>query len=285
MGKITKQQIKYHEQTEEMLWGGDKKLTYDEVAFCLEHWDPRALVGKQVANNQAYFTPLPLALDAFRHVGGDGRQVVDIGAGIGRLAYAVLCANWWDRRQVRVTAVELNAEYVTVGRRLLPEVTWVQGDMYDVALWQSLPCFDEAISNPPFGQVLTDCDTGWIGYRGPAGLMAAAIGLQVARLGVAMILPQMQTPFRYSGAPSGSNVYTDNHTGYLKRFLAQRPALEWHHISLDTEHPNYKSGWRGASPVVETVTLNDPDAALLPLTDAPAESPAVVPRPVCTLAL
>jgi hypothetical protein len=290
MGKITRQQLKLHEQAEGLLWGSDKKLTQDQVAFCLEHWDPRALAGKQVVQNQAYFTPLPLALDAFRHVGGDGRQVVDIGAGIGRLAYAVLCANWWDARQVRLTAVELNPEYVAVGRRLLPEVTWVQGDMYDQTLWQSLPRFDEAISNPPFAKVLTGCDTDWIGYRGPAGLMAAAIGTQVAQLGITMILPQNQTPFRYSGAPPGNNVYTENHTGYLKRFLAGRPTLEWHHISLDTTHPGYQSGWRGAAPLVEVVSLCDPDAALLPLADAPVEmlpdaAPPAVSRPICALAL
>lgn len=57
MGKITKRQLKLHEQTEELLWGSDKKLTHEQVAFCLEHWDPRALAGKQVAKNQAYFTP------------------------------------------------------------------------------------------------------------------------------------------------------------------------------------------------------------------------------------
>jgi len=117
----------------------------------------------------------------------------------------------------------------------------------------------------------------------PAGLMAAAIGVQVARLGVTMILPQMQTPFRYSGAPPGTNVYTENHTGYLKRFLAGRPSLEWHHSSLDTEQPEYKSGWRGAAPVVELVTLRDREAALLSLANAPLVDAPSVPRPVCAL--
>lgn len=283
MGKITRQQIRYHEQVEEMLWGSDRRLTADEVAFCLEHWDPRALAGKQVSQNQAYFTPLALAMEAGRYVGGNGRQVVDIGAGIGCLSYAVLCANWWDTRQVRITAVEINPEYVEVGRRLLPEVRWVQGDMYSRELWQSLPRFDEAVSNPPFGQVLTDCDTAWIGYRGPAGLMAASIGLQVARLGITMILPQTQTPFRYSGVLVRGNVYTDKHTGYMKRFLAGRPQLDWHHSSVDTEQPQYKSGWRGASPLVELVALRDGEAMLLPLSGAPVHR-VEVPRPACKLA-
>lgn len=282
MGKITKQQLKLHEQTEELLWGSDKKLTQEQVAFCLEHWDPRALAGKQVARNQAYFTPLPLAIDAGKYIGGDGRQVVDIGAGIGRLAYAVLCANWWDAGRVKVTAVEINPEYVQVGRRLLPEVAWVQGDLYDLHLWQSLPRFDEAVSNPPFGQVLTDNDTGWIGYHGPAGLTVAAIGLRVARLGITLILPQTQTPYRYSGRRPGENICTTNHMRYLETFMAQRPALQWHHSSIDTEDETYKSGWRGASPVVELVSLNDPDAEHVPLRQHPHPSLA---RPLYSLAL
>jgi hypothetical protein len=49
MSKITKQ----HEKAEELLWGSDRQLNYDEVAFCLEHWDPRAASGKHVAQNQA----------------------------------------------------------------------------------------------------------------------------------------------------------------------------------------------------------------------------------------
>jgi predicted RNA methylase len=93
------------------------------------------------------------------YVGGDGRRVVDIGAGTGRLAHAVLCANLWNPKQVRVTAVEFNPEYVRIGGRLLPEVEWIEGDFYDLTLWQSLPRFDEAISNPPFGKIVTTCDT------------------------------------------------------------------------------------------------------------------------------
>jgi hypothetical protein len=98
----------------------------------------------------------------------------------------------------------------------------------------------------------------------------------------------------HSGAPPESNVYTDNHTGYLKRFLAGRPTLEWHHSSLDTEYDAYKSGWRGVAPGVELVTLRDSEAALLPLVEAPVEQAPVeeplverpgMSRPLYALAL
>jgi hypothetical protein len=179
--------------------------------------------------------------------------------------------------------VEFNPEYVRVGRRLLPEVEWIEGDFYDLKLWQFLPRFDEAVSNPPFGKAVTTCDTKWIGYRGPAGLMVAAIGLRVARLGVKMILPQSQTIYRYSGREHGggrrNGVYAESYPGYLEKFLAGRPELEWDHSSLDTEQPGYKAEWRGAAPLVEIVTLRDAAAALLPLRHRPA-----APRPVYRLA-
>jgi hypothetical protein len=158
-----------------------------------------------------------------------------------RRAVAETRANLWNPKQVRVTAVEVNPEYARIGRRLLPEVEWIEGDFYDLKLWQSLSRFDEAVSNPPFGKIVTTCDTKWVGYRGPAGLTTAAIGLQVAQLGIKMILPQSQTIFRYSGCLPGAAVYADDHSRDLKKYLAQRPNLECHHSSLDTELPGYKA--------------------------------------------
>lgn len=114
--KITKKQTEQHEKAAQLLWGMDRRLKRGEVAFCLANWDPRA--DHKVVHNDAYFTPMPLALELARGVGGNGRHVVDICAGIGHLAHAVLCANDW---QVKITAVEFNPEYVRVGQRLLPE--------------------------------------------------------------------------------------------------------------------------------------------------------------------
>jgi hypothetical protein len=67
---------------------------------------------------------------------------------------------------------------------------------------------------------------------------------------------------------------------YLETFMAQRPELEWHHSSIDTEQAAYKSGWRGVSPVVELVSLCDPAAELIPHPQVPAVS-----RPQYSLAL
>jgi predicted RNA methylase len=73
---------------------------------------------------------MALARDTGLYAGGDGRRVVDIGAGAGHLAYAVLCANLWNPKQVQVTAVEFNPEYVRAGRPFLLQAEWVEGDFY-----------------------------------------------------------------------------------------------------------------------------------------------------------
>ncbi|MCI0581054.1 MAG: hypothetical protein L0332_29670 [Chloroflexi bacterium] len=153
----------------------------------------------------------------------------------------------------------------------------------NLATWQSLPRFGEAIDNPPSGEVVTESNIDWIGYRGPAGLTVAKIGLKATRLGIKIILPQAQTPYRFSGRRPGENVYAASHTSHLSKFMAQYPNLEWGHSSLDTEYEAYKSGWRGASPVVELVSLYDPDAWLIPL-PAPVARPPT-PRASCRLAL
>lgn len=39
--------------------------------------------------------------------------------------------------------------------------------------------------------------------------------------------------------------------------------MDWGHLSLDADLPDYKGGWRGALPVVEIVALTDRDAERL----------------------
>ena len=112
--------------------------------------------------------------------------------------------------------------------------------------------------------------------------MAAAVALRVARLGAHLILPQNQTIFRYSGPRfPGQNVYAEELPGYLTKFLARHPHLEWHHRSLDADLPLYKEEWRGASPLVEAFTLGNREPELIPLPAAASPPPA--PRPDCRL--
>jgi hypothetical protein len=96
-----------------------------------------------------------------------------------------------------ITCVEINPEYVRIGKKLLPEATWICGDVFDV--WQELPrAFSTVIGNPPFGRLMTDRKAPR--YSGPEfELKIVDVAAHLGSYG-AFILPQNSTPFRYSGA-------------------------------------------------------------------------------------
>lgn len=90
-----------------------------------------------------------------------------------------------------------------VGKKLLPEATWINGSVFDRQLIESLPYFDMAISNPPFGKIKTGIGENkkiTLKYKGSEfEFMAIEIASIIASRGV-FILPQASTPFIYSGS-------------------------------------------------------------------------------------
>lgn len=142
---LTKAQRKTHEQAEEIL----KKdiLTEDEKEFVFKNWCPHARFD--VGASGAYFTPFDLAAD-FRIDGGTGR-IIDLCAGIGALAYWLAKYPWGADGPTEVVCVEINPAFVEIGKKLVPEATWICGNVFDV-LDMGLGHFDHAVANPPFGR-------------------------------------------------------------------------------------------------------------------------------------
>lgn len=181
MSKLTKIQAKAHAEAVEIL----KKdaLSYDERVFVLNNWQESATHINGVAG--AFFTPCGLARDFGIEV--SGRRVVDLCAGIGSLAFA-----YWDHseRKAEITCIEINRDYCDVGRKVLPEATWICADVFEHQ-WSG-PEFDCAISNPPFGNVRTHQNK-----YGAFEYDLIALAHDIARDGV-FLLPQMSVPWRYS---------------------------------------------------------------------------------------
>jgi hypothetical protein len=93
-------------------------LSEDEKAYVVTHWlEPT--------------TPLSVAHELARTVTGD--RVIELGAGIGRVSWACRqrYGRWIGQPAREIVCVEPDARLVDVGRRVLPDATWICGDVAD----------------------------------------------------------------------------------------------------------------------------------------------------------
>lgn len=252
MAKLTKAQAKAHNQACEIL----KKdvLTEDEKFFVIENWQESATHINSSAG--AFFTPLELAMD-FAIEAHEGR-VIDLCAGIGMLSFAMKMRNPYDTSKLHLTCVEINADYVEVGKKLLPEATWIHASVFDV-MEMNLGRFDFAVSNPPFGAIKRP-----EGKKGPRYTGAdfefhvVDIASQLANYGV-FILPQMSAGFDYSGKQN----YKRQTSGKAVDFQQKTGLVFESGCGVDTSI--YRSAWKGVSPNVEIVCVDFEQEDVMPI--------------------
>lgn len=234
MAKLTKEQSRRH--TEAVVLLQKNVLTDDERIFVLENWREDANHNTSAAG--AFFTPSGLAGDFAMDAGG-GRRVIDLCAGIGGLSF-------WLHLRGRVSelvCVEINPAYIEVGRKILPQATWLQADVFDLP---DLGSFDLAISNPPFGSTPRRGGKSKL-YNGSSfEYHVISIASELAERG-AFIVPQGAAPFDYSGARHYREKRSD---AYSKFIDATGIALEAG-CGVDTSF--YRNEWHGASPMTEIV--------------------------------
>jgi hypothetical protein len=222
-----------------------RDLTEDERWFVLRHWQESSTTANGLQG--AFFTPEGLAGDMSLEVGGD--RIIDLGAGIGRLAWHNReLFGRWPHPAPEFLCVERNPAYVRVGRKVLPEATWLCADILDLPdLADQLGgVFDCAISNPPFGPLPRHRNApGYTGRR--FEYHTIAIAARLAHRGV-FIVPQTSAPFRYSGRP---NFEPDQGDTEYARFTAGTGITLTATCGIDTS--SYDHQWRGVSPRVEIV--------------------------------
>lgn len=266
MAKLKKEDAQKHREACQLV-ALKRDLTEDEKDKVLNHWQESSNVTNSL--DGAFFTPEGLAFDLRFHVIGD--RIIDLCAGIGMLAYS--CRELWTRRHENlppreIVCVERNPAYVEVGRKILPEATWIVGDVLDVP-GMNLGTFDTAIANPPFGNVERSGNAP--GYRGPHfEYHTIAVASLIARYG-AFIVPQMSAPFAYSG----KSYYQRRESARYNSFHRQTGIVLGNNIGIDTAY--YADEWRGVSPVVEVVTCDfaeHPPKALASRGPVPAQRSA-----------
>jgi hypothetical protein len=242
-GKLSKEQAQKHRQACELV-AEERDLTEEEREFILDHYHESANTGR--ALDGAFFTPAELAGQL--HLVIPGNRIIDLCAGIGRLAWHArdLVTRHFERLPPReIVCVEKNPAYVRVGRRILPEATWICAGVLDVP-GMNLGPFDCAISNPPFGRIKRSANAP--GYRGPlCEFHVIAVAETLARHG-AFIIPRESAPFRIE-------------SGFVRQ---DSPAYErFHRETGITLRPSpgiptdeYRDQWRDASPATEIVLHN-----------------------------
>jgi len=252
MAKLTKQEAKLFQEAEAILWDTNGRILKDEeIEFVLRHWYPDAKNIQTIG--ASFFTPVEMSLAMMQlEINHDVARVIDLCAGIGSLIYGLYHSDPWRKDYDEVAAIEINPEFVKVGKRLFPDVMWVEGDVFDLPLLQHLKQaygpFDVAVSNPPFGNPpgINKDLTDWLSYQGKADLMVAEISIRIAERGGVMIMPQMSCQYGLSTPHHGPT----NSRVYKKWQKATGGIIET--SSLDTRDFEF----RKASPLVEIVTTD-----------------------------
>ncbi|MDV2872434.1 methyltransferase [Phytobacter diazotrophicus] len=194
MARITKKESALHIQVMELIHS-DKKLTQDDREFIFTNYK-----GDGIGATGAFFTPEMLAWDFILDAGCTG-QCIELCAGIGRLSYYQYLRN----KPTHITCVELNPEYVVIGKRILPEAEWITGD----ALQYSPDRFyDVAYGNPPFGKINTsEAYTGC--YKGSEFEYKVIEHASTFSSFGAWLVPQGSAGFKYSGRHSTDTEVTE----------------------------------------------------------------------------
>jgi len=218
-------------------------LSWDDKLYVLEHYQEGATNMNSLAG--AFFTPQGLARDFELSV--NGTNIVDMCAGIGTLAFYVYHRGkeYYEAKDKKMcmTCIELNAEYVEAGKKILPEATWIHGDITDINIITQLTGkdFDCVISNPPFGAVKTASDLDLNYLRAEFEYKVVEIASRIAKRG-SFILPQESTPYRYSGYVGYSKQKTQKYEIFRKQ-----TGIEFEfNCGIDTH--GYYHDWHGVKP-------------------------------------
>ncbi len=252
MAKLSKAQAKAHQQACDIL--SKEVLTLDDKMFVLENWQESASHVNSAAG--AFFTPFDLAMD-FSIETYPGR-VIDLCAGVGMLSFAVKMRHVYQSEGLDLTCVEINPDYVAVGKKLLPEAKWIEASVFDV-LDMDLGHFDIAISNPPFGAVKRPDGKRSPRYSGSDfEFHVIDIASHLASYG-AFIVPQGSAGFNYSGKPG----YERQKEGKAVKFQELTGLHFEAGCGIDTSI--HQKSWRGVSPLCEIVCIDFDEKVVEPV--------------------
>lgn len=214
MGKLSKRQINKHLKCLEII--KKDELTYDEKQFIFENYQESYSNKHGVLG--AFFTPSDISMNITLCV-NSYKKVIDMCAGIGRLASEIERQCELHGKTPDITCIELNPEFVEVGKKLVPSAKWICADITNQDLINELKNegFTQAISNPPFGNIKYDGNP-ILKYSGNEfEFKVLEIACTIAD-SAAFIMPQSSTPFLYSGNNSHIDYRANAIKGRSKKY-------------------------------------------------------------------
>lgn len=242
--KLTKAETRLHDEAVKLLTLD--KLNDEQKEFVFTNWRPGA--ENNIGKGGIFFTPMGMAWDAACFHAGSGR-IVDACAGIGVLAYNLTRYHTSQKREI--VCIEINREFVEVGRKLVPEATWYHGNAFDII--PQLDIFDSAICNPPFGKI-PSCSGRSENFKGAAHFAILELILQRTKQGAIVILPDNEHSQENKGnqAPALSQNYRKWTELYPEAFITPGP------------FDPHNEGWHGTNMKCQICNLDTPNVGRNP---------------------
>lgn len=256
MGKLSKRELKEQKDIFNNLLKKDI-LTPDEIEYIYDNLNP--LMIDNCSERGVFFTPTDLCRDVATFFPKHG-HIVDICGGIGKLSYWLRNYDYYERTIKSLTIIELNPQFVEIGKKLLPQANWINGNVFDKSIWDDITKdlegnkFDYAVSNPPFGRLTVDpiIDTSWINYQGDLDVMVLELVLRYSKNGGYMIIPPASCDFRFSGRPY--HEYITNKK--LEKFRKFNPDLFFRMEADGIDCSLYVDEWDNTKVMVEVARIN-----------------------------
>lgn len=253
--KLTKAEIKIQKQVFELL--KKDNLTNEEIDWIYENINAGYI--SDVTTHSFYQTPLNLSYDAVLMWPTHG-VLIDMAAGFGILTHCAKIRDGYNKDIKHYVCIERNPVYIEIGKKLCPYADWIEGDIFNKNVWDSIKQkygrIDCIMSNPPFGKVSkSDADKSWLKYKG-SDLEIAAIEVALVncdkQYNCSFILPVGSLTFRKNMAGGYMEHVQCRKIDKLKKEMGVEFYMSW--CSIDTD---VYEGFKNTKIRVECCTIDD----------------------------